>query len=129
MRRAGDIARLPGHKSPASAPDPQRRYFDSNVCCSDFIDDGGGSAIVYTGYEWRARLELGGEAVLQVFALSEDGNALSGRWFLEAQDALGGDQRAVREGSGPSIVGVSPGYVKKQHNQMITISGTGLDGS
>jgi quinohemoprotein amine dehydrogenase len=89
---------------------------------------GSGNAVVYTGYEWRARLDLGGESVLQVFALSADGNELSGRWFLEEHDALGGDQRAIRQGSGSQIVGVSPGYMKKQHNQIITISGTGLGG-
>ncbi len=89
---------------------------------------GSGNAIVYTGYEWRARLDLGGEPVRQVFALSGDGNELSGRWFLEEQDALGGDQRAIRQGSGSHIVGVSPSYMKKRHNQIITISGTGLSG-
>jgi quinohemoprotein amine dehydrogenase len=90
---------------------------------------GSGEAIVYTGYEWRARLDLGGEPVLQVFTVSEDGAELSGRWFLEEPDSIGGDLRARRMGSAGAILAVEPGYLKGGASARIAIHGTGLDGA
>ena len=43
---------------------------------------GSGAAILYTGYEWRASVDLGGEESLQVMALSASAGEMSGRWFL-----------------------------------------------
>lgn len=90
---------------------------------------GSGNAIVYTGYEWRASLRLGDEDVLQVLALSDGGNALSGRWFLEAQDSLGGAMQARRIGAGGAkIMQVSPAHIKAGQTAEIKIHGTGLSG-
>ena len=44
--------------------------------------DGEGSGIVYTGFEWRSRITLGDDETLQVFAVSEDGDTMTGRSFL-----------------------------------------------
>ena len=38
---------------------------------------GEGSGIVYTGYEWRSRTTVGDQVLLQVLALSEDGNTMT----------------------------------------------------
>ncbi|MDH3593918.1 MAG: quinohemoprotein amine dehydrogenase subunit alpha [Rhodospirillales bacterium] len=89
---------------------------------------GSGNAIVYTGYEWRARLNLDGESVLQVFTLSEDGRELSGRWFLEDLDSVGGNLRAVRMGPAATILAVEPAYLRGGTFGRIAIHGVGLDG-
>jgi len=90
---------------------------------------GDGHAIVYTGFEWRARLTQGGQAVLQVFALAEDGNTLSGRWFLENSDAIGGDMTLTRiDGSAPRVLAVHPPYVKAGSTSTLAIHGIGLSG-
>ena len=58
--------------------------------------DGEGSGIVYTGFEWRSRLTLGDDEMLQVFAVSEDGDTMTGRSFLADADSIGsaGDGKA-----------------------------------
>jgi quinohemoprotein amine dehydrogenase len=89
---------------------------------------GSGDAILYTGYEWRARLSLGGEEILQVMAVSEDGNEISGRWFNEAQDVLGGNQLAVRGSSKPRVLAVEPGYIRQGERKVVSISGVNLSG-
>ncbi len=68
---------------------------------------GKGSAIIYTGYEWRGSLDLGNEKISQVLALSEDGQELSGRWFVTDSDVLGADLHAVRDGGAPRILASS----------------------
>jgi quinohemoprotein amine dehydrogenase len=89
---------------------------------------GSGDAVLYTGYEWRARLSLGGEEILQVMAVSEDGSEISGRWFNEAQDVLGGDQLAVRGSSKPRVLAVAPGYIRQGERKVVSISGVNLSG-
>jgi quinohemoprotein amine dehydrogenase len=89
---------------------------------------GKGSAVVYTGYEWRGSLKLGGEEVSQVLALSEDGKELSGRWFLVESDSLGADLRAVRETGEPQILAVEPSFLRSGEQTEVSIHGVGLDG-
>jgi quinohemoprotein amine dehydrogenase len=89
---------------------------------------GKGSAVVYTGYEWRGSLELGGESVSEVLALSEDGNELSGRWFLVDNDSLGADLRAVREGGEPRILAVEPSFLRRGAETEVSVYGVGLAG-
>ena len=89
---------------------------------------GTGSAVLYTGYEWRARVQQGERTVLQIMALSEDGNTLSGRWFFEDADALGGDLRLVRLDSGAQILAVEPPYLQQGETQNVIIHGAGLQG-
>lgn len=90
--------------------------------------EGEGSAILYTGYEWRARLTQGDETVLQVFALAEDGQSMSGRWFLEDADSLGGDMTMQRLGEGSMVLAVEPPYLKRGTTTNIIIHGTGMNG-
>ena len=89
---------------------------------------GSGRAIVYTGYEWRASIDLGGRTVLQVAALDEDGTNLSGRWFYEDNDVIGADLSAVKSGGGPHIMAVHPAYLKAGQGAEISVHGTGLSG-
>lgn len=88
---------------------------------------GEGKANVYTGYEWRASVDLGGESVAQVLALSEDGQELSGRWFLADSDSLGADLRAVRGGES-RILAVDPPYLRAGERSEVAIHGVGLSG-
>ncbi|MBR9885015.1 MAG: quinohemoprotein amine dehydrogenase subunit alpha [Oceanospirillales bacterium] len=88
---------------------------------------GKGEAIVYTGYEWRANLEIDGQVMRQVFAL-RDGQ-LSGRMFLRDHDEVGADVIAAREVSGESrILALQPAYIKAGSEAEISIVGTGLNG-
>lgn len=61
---------------------------------------GSGSALVYTGYEWRGTLTLGAVKWQQVLAASADGERLAGRMFERAHHELGIDLVAQRSGAG-----------------------------
>jgi quinohemoprotein amine dehydrogenase len=84
--------------------------------------DADGSAIIYTGYEWRARAGK----LHQVMALSEDGLRLSGRWFEADNDSLGAQVVAVRIGSGAGVIGISPAAVRAGQTTSLTLYGDGL---
>jgi quinohemoprotein amine dehydrogenase len=87
---------------------------------------GKGSAIVYTGYEWRANLTIDGVSMRQVFAASKDGSELSGRMFESVHDEKGMDFMAVKEGSAAKLLAVQPEYIRAGGSQVITLVGTGL---
>ncbi|MBP0048287.1 quinohemoprotein amine dehydrogenase subunit alpha [Marinobacterium sp. AK62] len=88
---------------------------------------GDGQAVVYTGYEWRANIEIDGQVMRQVFAL-QDGQ-LSGRMFLRDKDEVGADVVAARDVSGKSeILALQPAYIKAGTEAEISIVGTGLKG-
>ncbi|HYG90064.1 MAG TPA: quinohemoprotein amine dehydrogenase subunit alpha [Azospirillum sp.] len=89
---------------------------------------GKGSAVVYTGYEWRGTVSIGKETVQQVFAVADGGSRITGRWFLEDESAIGGDLRAVREKSA-GIVSVQPPYIRAGETAKVTIAGAGLSGA
>jgi quinohemoprotein amine dehydrogenase len=86
-----------------------------------------GSMNFYTGYEWRANLDIGGDAYRQVLAISEDGTSLAGRQFLRETDSLGGALTGVRAGSGPTILGIVPPNARGG-SATVQVVGTGLDG-
>ena len=89
---------------------------------------GEGSGILYTGYEWRARIQLGDESILQVLALSEDGQEINGRWFLADNDALGADIRMVRMGGDNStILSVEPPFIKAGETVNLIIHGLNIN--
>ncbi len=91
--------------------------------------DGEGSGIVYTGYEWRSRTMLGDDETLQVFAVSEDGNSMTGRSFLADTDSVGTDVTVVRMADGASaILAASPSYLRAGETAEIAIHGIGLEG-
>ncbi len=110
-----------------TAAGPDRYRVTLNLTYADGAKvSGSGSAIVYTGYEWRARLNVAGDTVLQVFTVSDDGTELSGRWFLEDSDSIGGDFMAVREGPQGRILAVEPPYLRGGETARIAIHGFGL---
>ena len=90
--------------------------------------DGHSHAIVYTGYEWRGTATLGDRAVHEVFAASPDGQRLAGRWFLADHAEIGADWDAVRAGSAPRIVLVSPRAIRAGTSARVTIFGEHLRG-
>ncbi|HWS66905.1 MAG TPA: quinohemoprotein amine dehydrogenase subunit alpha [Steroidobacteraceae bacterium] len=88
---------------------------------------GGSKAIVYTGFEWRGSAELGTRTVREVYAVSEDGNRIQGRWFDADHAEEGGDWVAVREDGAARILAVWP---RAQHTgaaSEVTIVGMGFD--
>jgi quinohemoprotein amine dehydrogenase len=81
---------------------------------------------VYSGFEWRANLDIGGTAYRQILAMSEDGSRLSGRQFLHAEDSLGGAFSAVKAGGGPAIAGVVPSTLAAGTEATVQVVGTDL---
>lgn len=89
--------------------------------------NGKGRAIVYTGFEWRANLEIDGKHMRQVFALRD--NQLQGRMFYRDHDEVGADVVAARDGAKSSqILALQPGYVKAGTEAEIDIVGADLQG-
>lgn len=88
-----------------------------------------GSALVYTGHEWRATLKSGEREINQVMTLADGGRSLSGRWFESGYDAIGGTLRAVRaDGATPTVLSVQPAALKAGTRGRLVINGVGLDG-
>lgn len=85
-----------------------------------------GTMNLYTGFEWRATLDIGGESYRQVLALSEDGNTLEGRQFLRALDSLGGRLVGVRADQDDAILGTVPSAVPAG-SASVQVVGAGLD--
>jgi quinohemoprotein amine dehydrogenase len=91
--------------------------------------NGEGSGIVYTGFEWRSRLTLGDDETLQVFAVSEDGDSMTGRSFLADADSIGTRVTARRMDEGTSaVLAASPSHLRARETAEIAIHGFGLEG-
>lgn len=91
------------------------------------VDSSGGSkAIVYTGYEWRGSAELGGRDVREVFAVSEDGTRIEGRWFDPDHAEVGGEWLAVRDTGPAAVIAVLPRKLQAGHSAEIVVVGTGF---
>jgi quinohemoprotein amine dehydrogenase len=88
---------------------------------------GGSKAIVYTGFEWRGSAELGTRSVREVYAVSEDGNRIQGRWFDSDHAEEGGDWVAVREDGTARILAVWPRAQRTGTVNEVTIVGMGFD--
>jgi len=86
---------------------------------------GAGNAIVYTGYEWRGTGKLGSEDVREVYAVSNDGNTIEGRWFVATSDETGGRLTLVRDGK-PAVAGLSRSHLKVGETARLTVWGSGL---
>lgn len=86
-----------------------------------------GSMNLYTGFEWRANLDIGGTSYRQVLAMSEDGLSLSGRQFMRDADSMGGPLTAVRAGGPAAILGTVPENAEPGSTR-VQVVGTGLDG-
>lgn len=89
---------------------------------------GQGQSIIYSGYEWRGDATLGNQKVRSVFALSEDGRKLSGRWFLRESDEVGATFEAVPSGRAarPAIVAVFPSMLKTGSEAHLRVHGVQL---
>lgn len=85
-----------------------------------------GQMNLYTGYEWRATLDIGGQSYRQVLALDGAGG-LSGRQFLTAQDSLGGHLSGVRADAGAHVLGTVPEAVAGLSGT-VQVVGAGLEG-
>lgn len=90
---------------------------------------GSGSAIVYTGYEWRATIKAGDTVYKQVFAASPDGATLTGRMYLRDQDESGIQLQATRDDGKPRLLAVQPGNLRAGSSQTLTLVGANLDGT
>ncbi len=84
-----------------------------------------GQMNLYTGYEWRATLDIGGKTYRQVLALDGDGG-LAGRQFLAGQDSLGGRLTGVRADAAPRVLGTVPEAVQGLSGD-VQVVGTMLD--
>jgi quinohemoprotein amine dehydrogenase len=89
-----------------------------------------GTAIVYTGYEWRGRAAVRREDIREIYAVSDDGDELGGRWFDSRHSEIGADLLAVRVRSGESrVLAAEPCSIKAGTQKRITIYGTNLAGA
>ena len=88
---------------------------------------GSSKAIVYTRFEWRGSGELGTRSVREVYAVSEDGNRIEGRWFDPDHAEEGGDWVAVREDGTARILAVWPRAQRAGTAGEVTIVGMGFD--
>lgn len=90
---------------------------------------GDSKVIVYNGYEWRGAGLLNGTSTRETYALSEDGNQMTGRWFVEAHYDIGGEFHAVRmAGAKAQILSQSSRYIRVGEEKNITFYGIGLAG-
>ena len=85
-----------------------------------------GQMNLYTGYEWRATLDIGGETYRQVLAVTEDGTGIEGRQFLRETDSLGGRLTGVRADQAGAILGTVPSAVPAGA-ATVQVVGSGLD--
>lgn len=84
--------------------------------------------IVYTGFEWRGTGSLSGRDIREVYAVSEDGQQMSGRWFEADHAEIGADWVAVRA-TEAQIVAVAPTGAKIGATTRVTVLGSALTGS
>lgn len=92
----------------------------------DTVLSGESHAFVYTGYEWRGRGLLAGRESREVFAVSEDGMRLTGRWFDPGHAEEGGDWTAVRADATPQVIAVLPRSMKAGSSGPVVVVATGL---
>ena len=89
---------------------------------------GTGSAIVYTGYEWRASIDANGVAYKQVLAATEDGAQLEGRMFQREREEFGVDIEAWKISGKPQLLALAPAHLRQGGTQTLVLAGAGLAG-
>ncbi len=90
---------------------------------------GQSTAVVYTGYEWRGRGALGPLATREIYALSEDGDTLRGRWHDAERFEVGADFHAVRVKPEESrVLSVWPSALETGDAVRMTLTGINLEG-
>jgi quinohemoprotein amine dehydrogenase len=87
-----------------------------------------GEGVCYGGYAWRGTTRSGdGRAVREVFELSPDRKVARGRWFLEEEPEIGGEEERHLETGPIRILGVLPRALKiPTEETTITIMGIHL---
>lgn len=104
--------------------DYQARYQLADVTGFEF--NGDSKAIVYTGFEWRGSAQVGDRSLREIYAVSEDGNRITGRWFEADHAEEGGEWTAIRD-TGPSeVLAVFPQSLRAGSATTVTIVGNGL---
>ena len=99
------------------------RYADGKTATASSI------VRLYTGYEWRGTSTWGAMDVREVFALSDNGQRLSGRWFDAQHSEVGGDVIAERAKGPAAVLAVSPRALKTGVTQEVVVAGRGLKGA
>jgi len=89
---------------------------------------GSGQAVVYTGYEWRAQIEIEGIRMRQVLAADKTGAELEGRMFEQLNDERGMSFSAAKQGAGSRVLAVYPANLKAGSQAEVTVVGTDLSG-
>ncbi|MCF6215175.1 MAG: quinohemoprotein amine dehydrogenase subunit alpha [Emcibacter sp.] len=90
---------------------------------------GNSKSVVYTGYEWRGSGILNGIETREVYALSEDGNRMTGRWHDAIHYDIGGEFQAVRmDGAETQVLTKSSDYIRQGETKKVSLHGTGLTG-
>jgi quinohemoprotein amine dehydrogenase len=108
------------------AGDYQAQYRLSDV--TGFSFSGDSKAIVYTGYEWRGSARVGDRSLREVYAVSEDGNRITGRWFDTDHAEEGGEWTAIRETGPAEVLAVFPQSLRAGSGATVIIVGNGLGG-
>ncbi len=114
---------------PGGGPDEVRTRATYTVARSGREVTRTGSAIVYTGYQWRGRSFEGpeGEGELrEVMLVERDWRRMSGRWFTGAYDEFGPDVTLVRVAEAPLLSGVHPKAVRAGQSSEVTLYGAAL---
>jgi quinohemoprotein amine dehydrogenase len=88
---------------------------------------GGSKAMVYTGYEWRGRAEIGGRTLREVYAVGPTGNKISGRWFDPDHPEDGGEWVAFRDNGKGRMIAMQPHALRTGTTTDVVIVGTGLE--
>ena len=91
-----------------------------------FAFNGDSKAIVYTGYEWRGSANVADRSLREVYAVSDDGNRITGRWFDAQHAEDGGEWTAVRDTGPAEILAVWPQALKVGTSTLVSIVGRGL---
>ena len=87
---------------------------------------GKGSALLYTGHEWRASLSVGETKFNQSFALSADGTTLEGRMYQRDQVLVGARVNAIKVGAEPNLLSVYPRALPLDGSTQVTLTGSHL---
>ena len=119
------IERGAGGDAHDAGGDFKAHYQLSDVTGFEFTGDS--KAIVYTGYEWRGSAQVGERSLREVYAVSEDGKRITGRWFDADHDEDGGEWTAVREEGPPQVLAVLPASLRAGSTTTVTIVGIGLN--
>ncbi|MBS0366146.1 MAG: quinohemoprotein amine dehydrogenase subunit alpha [Proteobacteria bacterium] len=107
--------------------DEYRQTYALDTAAGEHVS-GESKVILYTGFEWRGSGTRAAREVHEVYALSEDGGSLSGRWFEAAHPEIGADWQAVRAGPA-QLLAVNPSALRTGAAARVIVLGSGLDGA